>query len=271
MIWLFVLLFAAGCQARQQTSVTIEPKPFVVYPVEVVERNPYASSFAVERLPDTQVPKVGSVASFKFVARGFVPNSRITLANQSLGGPIKPICEFQVDDDGTLGRQVPEGTMILDNDVWLMFDFLRGEPIRYWLISADNKTRLSQLFVPYPLRTKGRDGAEVSLRRLVPDASLVLCEGDGFLPDEEVFVTSTSADKMIAQVPIVCAYGKFSMAFEPKRAGKTGGVSVIEIKRQYERLLLEYDWGSEAVSKKKVIASPNNMNSDTLQKLSSES
>jgi hypothetical protein len=260
-----------GCAQNAKPKVHIEEKPFVVEPQQVMYRNPNGASFEAERLSDTVVPKIGSVASYKFIARNFKPNDTMTLMCQNLGGIPKPVAAYQVDDDGTLGRQVPEGTMIFDNDVWLMFDFFRGEPVRYWLVSKDRKTILSTDFVPYPILAKGYGGAQISLRRLVADARLVICEGEGFLPDEELIVTSKSSDRMIANVPVVCAYGKFSMLFEPAQNNKTGGTGFIEFKRQNERLVLEYDWGSEAVSTKKRIANSISLDPGTLQKLSDES
>ena len=268
----FVLcVLASGCTPKPEVSLKMEEKPFVVQTAPDLQQNPYGATFEAQRLPDTVIPRVGSVASYKFVARNFKPDDRLFLYSQTLSGPLKLITEYQVDDDGTLARQVSDGTMILDNDVWLMFDFFRGEPVRYWLISKDKTTSLSCKFIPYPIVAKGRDGATIELCRLIPDAKLVICEGEGFLPDEELYVTSKSANKMIANVPVQCPNGKFSITFEPCPPGKTGGAGFVEIKRQNERLILEYDWGSEATSQKKRIACSALMEPGTLQKMSEES
>lgn len=244
---------------------------FILDPREAPEDNPYGSQFEAQRQQDVEIPKVGTVAAFSFIGRNFIPDQKVTLASQSLYGAIKPLYEYQADDDGFLGRQIPEGTMMLENDVWLMFDFYKGQPVRYWLYTKDGKVRISTLFIPYPIETQARDGAKISIRRLTPDARLVICEGVDFLPDERLFITTQAAGQMVANTPIACANGSFSMVLEPGASGKTGGKALVEVKRANERLVLDYDWGCEAINPKKRLAPAKYMEQDVLSKLSQES
>ncbi|MBS0655241.1 MAG: hypothetical protein JSR46_05660 [Verrucomicrobia bacterium] len=259
--------FVISCKPPQPTvdatSSREEATPLVV----LQKKNPDSVYFGTERLSDIGIESVGDVASFQLVVRNAPPDQKYMLSNRNLGGPIKPIYEYQADDDGTLGRQVSEGTMMLDNDVWLMFDFFRGEPVEYFLTSRDGATELVTTFVPYPIKATGKDGAEISVRRLVPDARLMLCEGDGFVPDEEVLVSSQSANERTVDVPYICRNGRFSMLLEPQAAGKSGGVAYIEVKRAAERLALEYDWGCQALNPKRRVANSSKMKQDALSKL----
>lgn len=249
----------------------IAVEPFVLQACEVIEKNPYGSQFEAYHHEDVDVPKLGKVAAVAFIGRNFIPDQKLTLASYNIYGIVRPIYELQADDDGYLGRQVPEGTMMLENEVLLMFDFFRGQPIRYLLYSSDGKVLLSSLFVPYPIETTGKDGAKVSLRRLTYDGRLMFCEGVDFQPDEVIKVTSQAAGIIVQDTVVVCENGVFTMVFEPGATGKTGGKAIVEIRRARERLFLEYDWGSEAINPKKRLAIEKYTSQDTMANLSQES
>lgn len=276
LLFIAFLAFTTSCTHTAITpdatqNVSVQNKPFVVRPLDTEDINPYGVVFDVEPLNDVDVPKVGKVAAYGFVGRNFSPDQTVVLASQHINGTLKPLYEYMVDDDGTLGRQIADGMMMLENEVILMFDFFRGQPIRYWLYTKDGKVRVSRLVVPYPIQTTGKDGATISIRRITPDAKLALCEGYDFLPDELVLVSTQTGKDLIANIPISCPNGKFSIALEPGLSGKTGGKAYVEVKRTTERLLLEYSWGCEAVHTKSVIAPSRYVDQDTLQKLSLES
>jgi len=268
----FALLMLGVTTSCQQQYVSKEPQPLSVAAQPLLgdhneQKNPYGSFFAGEKVSDTYVENVGPVATFKFIARNFPTDKKFVFASQNLGGPIKPLAQYDVDDDGTLGRQIDTGTLMLDNEMWLMFDFSRGESVKYWLVSTDGTVRLANTIVPYMIKAEGRDGASVTLRRLTPDAGLMLCEGYDFNPDEQILVSSQSGKARTYNTPITCANGRFSMIFEPASAERSGGIAYVDIQRFSERLMLEFDWGCEALNTKKRCANTSRIQPDALLKL----
>lgn len=265
----FVLLsLATSCQSQYVANK--EPQNVAATPIlgdHNEQKNPYGSFFAGEKVKDTYVENVGPVATFKFIARNLPTDKRFVFASQNLGGPIKPLATYDVDDEGLLGRQIDTGSLMLDNEMWLMFDFSRGESVRYWLVSTDSTVRLSSTIVPYPIKAEGRDGAIITLRRLTPDARLMLCEGYEFNPDEKILISSQSGKMRTDNVPVICTNGRFSIVFEPGSAERSGGVCYIDIQRFSERLMLEFDWGCEALNTKKRCGNTARIQPDALMKL----
>lgn len=262
----FALL--TDCQhhvAKEPNKANDQINSEFVYPEEEV--NPYGSFFFAEREPDTFVENVGQVATFRFIGRRFTPDTKYIFASQNLGHPIKPIVLYEADDDGQLGRQVHNGTMMLDNESLLMLNYFRGEPVKYWLYTSNGKVRLSTTIVPYPIRVTARDGAQINIRRLTQDARLVICEGEDFLADEKILISSQSGAKRTSNVPIVCVNGKFSMIFEPGEDQRSGGIAYVDVQRFNERLMLDYHWGWEAVNPKKLLGNAAKIKPDALLKL----
>ncbi len=231
------------------------------------ELNPYGSILYAERVKDTYIENVGPVATYRFLARRFPPEGKYLLASENLGCPRQPYAWYNVDDDGQLGRPIETGTLMLDNEHILMFDYCKGEPVDYWLVSEDGKARQSVTIVPYPISIEARDGAQVSVRRLTYDARLVLVEGSDFNSDEKILVSSQSGTNRSDNVPITCVNGRFSMILEPSSPGRSGGTAYVDVRRFKELLTLEYDWGSEAVNAKKRLANTSRIQPDALVKL----
>ena len=275
---IFLLIFAvigftSACQRSSESAgikVAKQKPESDVLLLNDRELNPNGSIFYAERVKDTFVENVGQVATYRFIARKFPPNTTYLLCSQNLGCPMQPVAWYEVDDDGKLGRQLDAGTPMLDNEMILMFDYCRGEAVDYWVCSSDGKARLLSTFVPYPITNHALDGATISIRRLTPDASLVFLEGSDFNPDECITISSQSAAGRTAHVPIVCTNGKFSMIFEPGAPGKSGGTAYVDVTRAAERLMLEYDWGCEAVNPKRRLGNTSRIKQDALLNLPTE-
>lgn len=272
--FLFVIsvLISTGCHhAVTKEATTLQPEERVSALSLYEQRNPHGIFFSADKFTDVYIKNVGTVAAYQFTVTRAPPGQKFSLSAQPLGGDVTVYAEYDVDDDGTLGRQVNEGTMMLNNELICMFDFWRAEPVDYWLISKDGSTVLKTTLVPYPIQTQGRDGAKITLRRLIPSAHLMLCEGEGFLPDEKIFATAQSVNQVAANVPLFCTNGKFSLLLEPAGKASSGGKAFLEIRRFSERLIVDYDWGCEATNDKRKIACSLKMDSDALVKLSQES
>jgi hypothetical protein len=247
--WVLILISAAvftGCAPRPVIKTdNQELVAAYIPPEEEVISNPKRVHFSIKKYKDIEVKNVGTVTAIQFVVRGAEPEKKYILWSQPLGRDITAVYEYETDDYGLLGRQIGNGTMMLDDDLLLMFDFFKGEPVKYYLTSFDKSTVLQAEFVPYPIVAEAKDEAIVTMKRLVPDASLLLCEGNGFLPDEHLLVTTQSGSKIVPSIPMVCKNGKFSFIFEPQVPHKSGGTGYIEIRRFSERVVLDCDWGCE--------------------------
>jgi hypothetical protein len=263
----------AGCTPRTKVNSdrpeSKEALSVYIPPDENTFCNPSKMHFSVKKYKDVSLKNVGTVTALRFVVRGAKPEQKYVLWCQSLGRDVKPVYEYESDDRGLLGRQIGQGTMMLDDDMLLMFDFFKGEPVKYYLTSFDKDTVLQAEFVPYPLSVEAKDEAIVTIKRLVPNASLVLCEGEGFLPDEHLLITTQSGTTIVANTPFVCRNGKFSFIFEPEVPHKSGGTGYVEVRRFSERLVLDCDWGCEAFSKKKIMARSESLDAETLLQLNS--
>ena len=274
-VFVIIAVFLA-CTPRPQDEDVERPKSKAVLsayipPDENAFGNPSKMHFSVKKYNDIPLRNVGTVTALQFIVRDAEPEQRYILWSQPLGREIKPVYEYEADDQGLLGRQIGGGTMMLDDDLLLMFDFFKGEPVKYYLTSYDKSTVLQVEFTPYPLRIEAKDEATVNIKRLVPNASLVLVTGEGFLPDEHLLLTTQSGTTIIPNVPIWCKNGRFSCIFEPEVPHKSGGTGYIEIRRFAERLVLDCDWGCEAFSKKKLLARSEGLDSETMLKLNSDS
>jgi len=265
-----LMFFATSLDAKQCPRTKLKNKQFVVQPKEAPECGAPGAYIGAERVDDIIVPKVGPVVAYRFVARNFPPDKKLRLASQNLGGPLQYLYAYDVDDDGSVGRQVPEGTLMLENEIFLMFDFFKGQPVRYWLLSDDGAVRKSCQIVPHPIVATAQDGARISIQRLTPDSRLVLVEGRDFLPDETVYITTQSANMRIENVKMPCRKGHFSMVVEPEIEGKSGGIAYVEVLRAHERLILDYEWGWEAINPKKRHSPSRAMDPDALVKLAQE-
>ncbi len=269
MIYVIALLaLFISCQRPERP--TLKKKEIQTPLVSDRQINPHGALFYAERMDDTYVENVGQVVTYRFVARKLPSDTSFLLSNQNLGQALNPIGWYEVDDDGQLGRQIDTGTLMLDNEMILMFDYCKGEPVEYWLISKDQKTRLGTMFVPYPIKCESRDGAIITIRRLTQDARLVLMEGIDFDPDERIVISSQYGSSRTPNVPILCTNGKFSMIFEAASPEKSGGIAYVDVIRKKERMMLEYDWGSEAVNGKRRQANSSRIRHDALLKLPTE-
>jgi hypothetical protein len=262
-ILLFILTIS--CQRPEKKEEPPKPKTFAL--TEERERNPFGSVLVAQRTKDTFVENVGQVATYRFITRKFPTETRYLLATQNLGKPLTPYAWYDPDDEGQLGRQLDLGTLMLDQELFLMFDYCRGEPVEYWLCSSDSKARLCVELIPYPIKTEGRDGASVTLKRLTQNAALLLLEGFDFDPDEQIVVSTQVGNNHTPNVPITCTYGRFSMLLEPSCPGKSGGVGYVDVVRLGERLSLDFDWGSEATNPKKRLGNTSKIQQDALIKL----
>jgi len=117
-----------------------------------------------------------------------------------------------------------------------------GESFDFYLVSPGFNTFLRTSAVPYPIESKGKDGAYLSAVLLDLQGDRFLIEAKNFLPDEKIKFVCTSCDKVFIK-ETTFTNGEFMMSYAPGNIGQNEGVAKVEIFRADECLSIEIPWG----------------------------
>lgn len=175
--------------------------------------------------------------------------------------------ELVSDDDGVLWT-TGDQKMKLERLLLPMMGFLEGQQCSFWIISNDRKTVLNTKFVPYPLVSYGKDGAEVSVTYSTPNASVVVCHGTYFNANE-VLEVITQGKNSSSSRNIQCRDGRFSCQATPPDSKSYGEVLTLKILRENgDCITVDYPWGRDCFNKEYLQADPSKMKEEDRKVLS---
>ena len=193
---------------------------------------------------------------YKALALGLAPGSRLTAWAFPVGVP-RGVClqsGFVVDSTGRVAcaGATPAAdtcaacTLPLDQIVLTATAYMRAEPYRVGLVSADGATRAYAEAFPFPLSTT-RDSLALHLELARPDGLQFAAVGEGFPPGKEIGVTIRSEDRSTGYKMTVPTNGGFRIVVYPQVAGKQSGFASITVESGHDRLTLDWPWGEAAL------------------------
>lgn len=120
---------------------------------------------------------------------------------------------------------------------------VKGEPLRFMIVSEDQKTRVVTLTVPDPVTGEDR-GCSLEAIRLTTKFEAALIRGKGFKPNEKVKYVSNSAGEVVHSTAAIGANGELLMLMEPAVKNKTTGTDRIEFKASNCSPVISFKWGT---------------------------
>ena len=95
----------------------------------------------------------------------------------------------------------------------------------------------------FPKVAFGKDGAQVTLSIMTPDALFFEIKYDNFLPNEKITLLSRSATEVLSS-PITLVSPPPVYSISPAVVGQTGGTSSITVQRaDNEEITIDFNWG----------------------------
>ena len=120
---------------------------------------------------------------------------------------------------------------------------VKGEPLRFMIVSEDQKTRVVTLTVPDPVTGEDR-GCSLEAIRLTTKFEAALIRGKGFKPNEKVKYVSNSAGEVVHSTATIGANGVLLMVMEPSVKNKITGTDRIEFKASNCSPVISFKWGT---------------------------
>lgn len=129
-----------------------------------------------------------------------------------------------------------------------LYDFAKGEPMEYALISADQAVRAFTRVVLFPIEAK--DGECVlSVQLGSREGDLFLVMGRGFEPEGDVTIESHSNGEVLRDRSRLSRDGKFATVVAPPVEGRHSGKASFTASGKGCNPTVEYEWGPPALKK----------------------
>lgn len=235
-----ILLFCACAPVREKEEIAL------------IANNPLGIVMKNKKMLTVDTPNAGLITYYTVSAKNVPPNKKFNLYAADVVNPSKPYLELVSDKEGCLRLAAEKDVLLQDYPICMIYQH-PGQPVTIWLVSDDKSNATKTSFIPYPLETFARDGAEVSLTRLTPNASLALCKGKYFQKNEKLEISLCSKEKNISR-SISCQNGDFSFELVPPDQNGCGELLTLVVKRQSgEQLTLSYAWGRESLNREHLL------------------
>jgi hypothetical protein len=250
----FLALMTLACrgQADDQAGFKkalkiIELQTVIDHPV-LNEKNPSGLQIQFEKIDETPTEQ-GEQVRYRIRIPGAPENSKYQLAMMSIHGGRETIRDqAYVNAKGLLMESKPrrdqENKEELDeeSEVEVAFVTAHGEPVRFWLISADQKKWYPGTVVPHPIESVDGE-CRLEARLGFPNAEAVLIYADGLPPNTEVPYQSTSESEAHTSKLTVDAKGHAQTVIFPNVKGQESGVLKVWIENKECTTSVEAPWG----------------------------
>jgi hypothetical protein len=125
--------------------------------------------------------------------------------------------------------------------------FAKGEAFEYAAVNSDKTIVIFWKLIPAPIEiVQGMYRLWVELKS--PDGKLFMAWGEGFEPNEEIDIVSTSDSEIVSGKQKADADGRVMVVLLPSVIGKTSGLASITLKGKAGEISLSYEWGPPAVA-----------------------
>lgn len=175
----------------------------------------------------------------------FKENDHITLYQSTLGNKVAALFTLTVSKTGIPYTDISDGRSYALFDISLSDEyFLPAEPVEYILISDDQLKAAYCRFIPKPVETSIPCGAKIWLELTSPDNLSFQIHGTGFLPNENLTLTSYSGTEKVTDYLTANPSGKFICLLKPALPNATTGIAKAVITTSnLTTLTLTYTWG----------------------------
>jgi len=122
----------------------------------------------------------------------------------------------------------------------------KGEAFEFAAVNNDKTIVVFWKFIPAPIEVlQGRYRLWVELKS--PDGKVFLAWGEGFEPNEEIDIVSTSDSEILSSKGKADADGRVMVALLPSVVGKTAGLASITLKGKAGEIKVSYEWEPPAL------------------------
>ncbi len=165
---------------------------------------------------------------------------------------------FYVDDSGKMDCLTAQAkierragvacTAELEKLRTLVASSVRGERLRFALVSTDHTVRGFLDTIPFPVEQ--RDGrCHLSVELLSQRGDLFAIWGEGFEPGEEVALESSFAGKMEKSKQKASTLGEIGSAVFPAASGRESGLANYSAVGKSCKVAVRYEWGLSSLRK----------------------
>lgn len=162
-------------------------------------------------------------------------------------GPVTVMEGLMIDANGAVGCPAHSNDSCSRNfdgvEIVIKYAPAKGEIYRNALVSKDQKSRIFFSIVPDPLTMTDR-GCTLEVIRLQPAFELVLVNGRGFQPSEQVAFHSKSLSEIHNVQAQADQRGQFWAPFTPFTEGKNSGAATVSATGGRCAPAVTFNWGT---------------------------
>ncbi len=175
----------------------------------------------------------------------FKPNDRLTLYQQTIENRVAPLFVLRVNEKGVPMAEISDGRSLPLVEICLSDEyFLPAEPVEYILIADDQLHAAHARFIPKPIETCLPTGQKIWLELETRDNRTFKLYGTGFLPREQLTLTTYSNNEKSTDYILTNQKGTFICYVKPALLNTSSGTAKTLITTaNLETLTLAYTWG----------------------------
>jgi hypothetical protein len=237
----------SGQNAEEEALAQIQQQIKLDYS-EPNAMNPKGLRIHFSRIGDVQLPE-GHFIRYRMLVPGAPDKQSYTLAVWKIGAPIKSFgAQVYTNARGLVMPHLPHSdeedkySLKKDDEIEMDLRAARGEPIRYLLVTPDEKLFIPGTVVPYPIESK-KGNCRLEARLGFPEGQAVLLYGDGLAPGLKFPMLSVSEGKTSTQMVTANQHGHAIAVVSPYVAGKAAGVLKISVDVTGCSASVEIPWG----------------------------
>ena len=191
----------------------------------------------------------GTVITYDVSAPGLPTDQHYTLIAWPLNRGIEPIRSgISLTADGKLtctGKTQADCKPDADPIISLAVQAAKGEPKRFGLISADQRSKALGTVVPFPIIGKDA-GCSLEVLLATPGGDVAMVTGSGFAPNTSVPISSDSAGEVVTGTWKIDDKGNLMSSVLPQVRGKTSGDTTILVKAPGCSPKVTFHWGKDS-------------------------
>ena len=214
-------------------------------------RNPSGSNFhfsKIDEIPQDQ----GHLLRYRILIPNMTgpPSQVYRLSIWRIGSEIKVLRkQVYLNARGLLMKHLPlpdqqeSESLGAEDEVEVEFVAAHGEPVRFTLVSSDERIEIPGTIVPYPIEGKDAN-CGIQARLGFPEGERILVFGAGFRGNTPVPVYVVSEGKSHAVQVTANELGGFVTIVDPHVEGSDSGVVKISVDPRECPVAVEIPWGS---------------------------
>jgi len=195
---------------------------------------------------DRSIENGKTVVLYEMKTSGIDPQKGLTLNYYPVGSSegSSPV-EVDIDTTGQVMQLNSNSPFVAS-----MYEFAKGQPFLFGLISSDKQIQVFAKEVPFPIVASGENSCQISVELTDLSGTAFMIQGEGFIPQEILNYTSNSEGEIHNNTIKLDENGKFRLFMFPAVIGKLSGMNKIRFVGQHCETTVEYEWGPPAIENK---------------------